>query len=110
MDEIIVRELQALERMVLNWKANYFSYATPDGNNEFLVEEFREEIDIYIAPYLRRLYQCEYLTKEEALEFLERCYDEVEALRLQIEELENPPVKPGLWRKIVESTKRVFHR
>ena len=48
--------------MVRNWKSNYLEYATPEGNNDFLLEEFQEEITTYMSPYLRRLYQCEYLT------------------------------------------------
>ena len=97
-----------MEEMVLNWKQNYLEYATPDGNNDFLVEEFQEEIATYISPYLRRLFQCEYLTDMEASEFLDSCYGQVDALRQSIQELENTPVKAGVWQEMILKTKVVW--
>ena len=75
MQENVRKELDALEQMVLNWKASYLGFATSDGNNEFLVEEFQEEISTYISPYLRRLYQCDYLTVDQAEKFMDQWYD-----------------------------------
>ncbi len=110
MKEMVRRELDALETMLSNWKANYLGFATSDGNNEFLVEEFQEEITTYISPYVRRLYQCNYLTSHEAEDFLNKCYLHVDDLRLKILELETPPEKPGFLRKFVECTRRVLQR
>jgi hypothetical protein len=110
MQDNVRKELDALEQMVLNWRASYLGFATSDGNNEFLIEEFQEEIATYISPYLRRLYQCEYLTVEEAEEFMDQCYDQVEVLRLQILELESPSGKQGVWQKVVENTRKVLQR
>jgi hypothetical protein len=108
MEDNIRQELEALEKMVLNWKANYLSFATPEGNNDFLVEEFQEEITTYMSPYLRRLFQCEYLTTQEAEEFLNHLYDQVDDLRRLIQEVETPPVKVGFWQKLVGKTKEVW--
>jgi hypothetical protein len=108
MEENVRQELDALEQMVLNWKANYLGFATPEGGNEFLFEEFQEEIATYISPYLRRLFQCEYLTAAEAEEFLDQCYNQVEDLRRLIQEQETPPVKQGLWHKLTVKTKEVW--
>jgi hypothetical protein len=105
MEENVRQELKALEQMVLNWKVNYLGFATPEGGNDFLVEEFHEEISTYMSPYLRRLYQCEYLTAEQAAEFLNRCYDEVEDLRARIREVEAPPEETGVWQKVVQETR-----
>ena len=110
MQENVRKELDTLEQMVFNWKANYLGFATSDGNNDFLLEEFHEEITTYISPYLRRLYQCEYLTVDEADEFLDYCYNQVEELRLQIQELENPPGKQGMVQRFIESTRKVLQR
>jgi hypothetical protein len=110
MEENVRKELDALEQMVFNWKANYLGFATSDGNNDFLVEEFREEISTYISPYMRRLYQCEYLSVEEADGFLDYCYTQVEELRLQIQELENPPAKPGILQKFIDNTRKVLQK
>ena len=110
MQDNVRKELDALEQMVLNWKASYLGFATSDGNNEFLLEEFHEEITTYISPYLRRLYQCDYLTVDEAEKFMDQCYDQVEVLRLQIQELESLPGKQGILQKFVENTKKVLQR
>ncbi len=110
MKENVRKELDAMEAMLVNWKANYISFATSDGNNEFLVEEFQEEITTYVSPYVRRLFQCSYITAEEAEVFLEHCYNQVDDLRQQIHNLENPPDQQGLFQKIVENTRRVLQR
>jgi hypothetical protein len=110
MQENVRKELDNLEQMVFNWKVNYLGFATSDGNNEFLLEEFHEEITTYISPYLRRLYQCEYLTVDEADEFLDYCYNQVEELRLQIQELENPPGRQGMLKKFIDNTRKVLQR
>jgi len=96
-----------MEQMVLNWKANYLGFATPDGNNDYLVEEFEEEISTYMSPYLRRLFQCEHLTQEQAGEFLDHCYGQVDDLRRLIQEVETPPVKQGFWQRVIGKTKEV---
>ncbi|MFA5110813.1 MAG: hypothetical protein WC443_05360 [Desulfobaccales bacterium] len=108
MEDNVRNELKAMEMMVLNWKRTYLGDATPDGNNDFLVEEFQEEITTYISPYLRRLFQCEHLTQPEAEEFLDSCYRQVDDLRRLIQELETPPVKPGVWQKLILKTKVVW--
>ncbi len=110
MQENVRKELDALEQMVLNWKASYLGFATPEGGNDFLVEEFQEEITTYISPYLRRLCQCEYITSGEAEEFMDHCYNQVDDLRHLIQEIEVPPGKQGLWQKFVENTRKVLQR
>lgn len=110
MQEMVRKELDAMEAMLVNWKANYLSFATSDGNNDFLVNEFQDEITTYVSPYVRRLYQCKYLTPEQAEEFMNHCYNQVDDLRLKIQELEKSPEEPGFMRKFVESTRRVLQR
>jgi hypothetical protein len=110
MEENVRKELDTLEQMVLNWKQCYLGDATPDGNNDFLVEEFQEEISTYVSPYIRRLFQCEYITADEAQEFLGFCDRQVEDLHNLIREVETPPVKPGIWQKVVQQTKIVWRR
>ena len=108
MEENVRQELDALEQMVFNWKQSYLGDATPDGNNDCLMEEFQEEITTYMSPYLRRLFQCEHLTAEEAEEFHNFCHSQVEDLRNLIrekeQEVEVPPAKPGIWQKVVQQT------
>lgn len=108
MEENVRKELDALEMMVFNWKQCYLGDATPEGNNDFLMEEFQEEITTYMSPYLRRLFQCDHLTQQEAAEFLDSCYSQVDDLRRLIREVETPPVKPGIWQKLILKTKVVW--
>jgi hypothetical protein len=114
MEENARKELDALEMMVFNWKQVYLADATPEGNNDCLVEEFQEEIETYMVPYLRRLFQCEHLTAEEAQEFLNLCHSQVEELRNLIREVEReaepPPAKPGIWQKVVQQTVTAWRR
>jgi hypothetical protein len=108
MEDNVRKELDDLEMMVLNWKRTYLGDATPEGNNDFLVEEFQEEITTYMSPYLRRLFQCNHLTQQEAGEFLDSCYSQVDDLRRLIRELETPPAKPGLLQKLILKTRVVW--
>ena len=110
MQDSVRKELDTLEQMVFNWKASYLGFATPEGGNDFLLEEFQEEIMTYISPYVRRLYECEYLSPGEAEEFMDHCYDQVEDLRRLMRELETPPVKQGAWQKFVENTRKVLQK
>jgi hypothetical protein len=110
MEENVRQELEALEMMVLNWKRSYLGDATPEGNNDFLLHEFQEEINTYVSPYLRRLFQCEHLSHAEAEEFLNACYDQVEVLRAEIRALETPPAKPGIWQKVVQQTRVAWRK
>lgn len=107
MEENVRKELDDLEMMVFNWKQCYLGDATPEGNNDYLVEEFQEEITTYMSPYLRRLFQCEHLTQQEAGEFLDSCYSQVDDLRRLIQELETPPMQPGIWQRLILKTKVV---
>jgi len=108
MKENVRQELEALEMMVFNWKRVYLGDATPEGNNDCLVEEFEEEIFTYMHPYLRRLYQCEHITAQKAEEFLSFCHSEVEDLRNLIrkmeQEAESPSAKLGIWQKVVQQS------
>jgi hypothetical protein len=118
MKENVRKELEDLQSMVFNWKQCHLGDATPDGNNDCLVEEFEEEIFTYMYPYLRRLFQCEHLTAGEAEEFLNFCHNEVEDLRNLIREKEQevereaepPPAKPGIWQRVVQQTVCTWRR
>jgi hypothetical protein len=80
MEENVRKELETLENMVLNWKRSYLGSATPEGGDEFLAEEFSEEISRHVSPYVRRLYENDHLTLPEAQGFLDLCQDHVEDL------------------------------
>jgi hypothetical protein len=80
MEDEVRKELETLKGMVLNWKRDYLGWAPPDGGGEFLARELAEEIGTHVFPYIRRMYECNYLTQSEVNEFLEGCYSQVEDL------------------------------
>ncbi len=88
MEENVRKELETLQGMVLNWKKNYLGWAPPDGGWEYLPREFLEEIETHISPYIRRMYECDYLSPSEIQEFMESCYMQVEDLRNTLGEME----------------------
>ena len=94
MEENVRKELETLKGMVLSWKREYLGWAPPDGGGEFLAQDFLEEIDSYVYPYVRRLYECNHLSGSEAKEFLDFCYSQVEDLRssLRVEEAEQSQI------------------
>jgi hypothetical protein len=96
MDEKVQKELKTLRGMVLNWKESHLRCA-PSQGGEFLVKDFLEEIETHVYPYVRRMYECDYLTQSEAKEFLDFCYDQVDNLRdsLMEAEAEQPDTKGG---------------
>jgi len=90
MEEGIYRELETIKGMVLTWKKSYLRWAPPTGDREYLVREFLEEIETHVYPYVRRLYECNYLSDAELDEFMMFCYSQVNDLRnaLQVTGLE----------------------
>ena len=97
METEVRKELETLQGMVLNWKRNYAGWAPPDGGGEFLARELAEEIENHVYPYVRRMYECNYLTQREVKEFLEGCYGQVEDLLKTLTEMEakQPSAKGG---------------
>lgn len=88
MEEEVRKELETLRGMVLTWKKSYLGEAPADGGGAFLAQEFLEEIETHVYPYVKRLYECNYLSQSEMREFLDFCYKEVEDLRSSLGQAE----------------------
>jgi len=88
MEANVRKELDALSGMLSNWKTGFLSWASPDGDNEYVLLEFREEIQTNIYPYVRRLFETNHLTDSEAKEFMIFCYGQVEDLCDQLRKVE----------------------
>ena len=84
MERNVCEELNVLKGMLDNWKTGFLSWASPDGDNEHVLLEFAEEIQIHIYPYVKRLFETDYLTQVEAKEFMNYCFGQVEDLRVQL--------------------------
>jgi hypothetical protein len=81
MDPKVTEELRILETMVLNWKRDYLSMTSGEGDDEFLADDFQEEVTRHVSQFVRRLYENNHLSLSEANEFLDTCYGHVEDLR-----------------------------
>src|SRR4030067_3740111 len=92
MEENVRKELETLKGMVLNWKKDYLGWAPPDGGWEYLPRGLLEEIETHISPYIRRMYECDYLRPSEVREFMESCYLQVEDLRNKLGGIEEGQV------------------
>ncbi len=88
MEENVRKELDALKGMLHNWKSGFISWASPDGDNDYVFLEFTEDIQTNIYPYVRRLVETNYLSASEAKEFMNYCFGQVEDLRRQLMEVE----------------------
>ena len=88
MEENVVKELDTLKMMLSNWKRGFLSWASPDGDNEYVLLEFNEEINSQVYPYVTRLLEAQHLSQSEAKEFMDYCYNQVEDLRDQLNKVE----------------------
>ncbi len=88
MEENVIKELDTLKGMLHNWKKGYLSWASPDGDNEYVLLEFREELEQQLYPYVMRLRETEHLNASEVKEFMDYCYSQVEDLRDQLSKVE----------------------
>lgn len=88
MEENVIKELDTLKGMMLNWKKGFMSWASPDGDNDYVLLEFTEEIQQQVYPYVTRLREMKHLSDSEAKEFMDYCYIQVEDLRDQLKKVE----------------------
>jgi len=88
MEENVIKELDTLKGMLHNWKKGYLSWASPDGDNDYVLEEFNEEISNTLYPFVTRLLEAKHLNQSEAKEFMNYCYSQVEDLRDQLSKVE----------------------
>jgi len=85
-EEIGQAELETLKMMISNWRRGYETWLTP-GDNEYVFEEFMEDIQKHLAPYVERLLQTEYWTNKEGREFSEYILNQLEELKGKANEL-----------------------
>jgi len=81
MEAEVQKELETLKGMVLAWKKSYLGLASPEGGDEYLADDLVGEIEMHVYPFVRRLYECNYLSPSEVNEFLDFCYNQAEELR-----------------------------
>ena len=110
MEENVVKELETLKIMVLRWKKSYLGWVPDDGEGDYLLEEFSDEISTHISPLIQRLFQNDYLTWSEAQEFLEYCYSQVDEVSQAMEEAKRKQQKKACEHKLVEYSSYSWRR
>ncbi|PIP35034.1 MAG: hypothetical protein COX20_13615 [Desulfobacterales bacterium CG23_combo_of_CG06-09_8_20_14_all_52_9] len=88
MEENVIKELDTLKGMLNNWKRGFLSWVAPDGGNDYVLQEFSEDIQMHVYPYVTRLLEAKHLSHPEATEFMDYCYSQVEDLRDQLSKVE----------------------
>ena len=96
MEENVKKELDTIKEMVLRWRKSYLGWATSDGGNDYLIEEFSEEISTHVSPLVRRLWESNHLSLPEHHEFMESCYNQLNELRDLIKEKEAETQQPKI--------------
>ena len=102
MEANVIKELEDLKSMVLRWKRSYLGWVPDDGEGEYLLEEFSEEISRHISPFANRLFQNDHLTWSETQEFLNYCYSQVEEVREAVEQANSKQREKASEHKLVE--------
>ena len=99
MKENVKKELDTIKTMVLRWQKSYLGWATSDRGNEYLLEEFSEEISRHVSPLVRRLYENQFISLSEHHEFMESCYSQINELSdlIKEKEAEYKQPKKGIW-------------
>lgn len=99
MEENVKKELDTIKAMVLRWQKSFLGWATSDGGNDYLIEEFSEEISVYVSPLVRRLYESNHLSLFEHHEFMESCYNQLNELGdlIKIKEADAKQPQKGIW-------------
>jgi hypothetical protein len=74
-----VEELETLRNVVLAWRADYFQSAPAQGGEDylFLCQDFSDEIEEYVYPYVRRMLGTDHIDQDQAREFLDFCFRQV---------------------------------
>jgi len=88
MEENVTEELDTLKGMLNNWKRGFLTWASPDGDNDYVLQEFSEDIQMHVYPYVTSLRAMKHLSDPEATKFMDYCFSQVEDLRDQLSKVE----------------------
>ena len=79
--EDLKKELDDLKQMARNWKRGYETWMEEGEDNEYVFLEFLQEIHDVAFPYIKRLYETEYIEEGEMRELVQYFLDQVEELK-----------------------------
>jgi len=78
MEENVKKEMNDLKMIVKNWTLSYLKQASV--GDTFLLDDFNDEIQTHLYPYIARLRETEYITLVEEVEFwnyVHSCFNEL---------------------------------
>ena len=78
--EMGLEELNTLKMMISNWRRGYESWLTP-GDNDYVFEDFIEDVNLQMMPYVRRLTSTDYWTEEDVAELTAHVMKELNCLK-----------------------------
>lgn len=81
MEESVKKEVESLKLMARNWKEGFKTWLTPGEDNSYVYQEFIEEIETILLPYVGRLVETKHLTPAEAKGLVEYYLAQVEDLK-----------------------------
>ena len=89
MEDLVRKEVETLKLMMSNWRRGFLTWHEPGVSNDYILQEFHEEITDQLLPYVSRLLHSEHLTHQEATELMDQCYAEIGILKKELEVLDN---------------------
>lgn len=93
----MVKEVKTLMKMAVNWRKGYETWLTPDDDNDYVYQEFADEIVMHLLPYVNRLVETDYLSESDAKALVLFFFEQIEYLKQLSKEMasDHPPV--SLW-------------
>jgi len=65
MEDNVKKEIEVIKSMIDNWEKSYLLQAIKDGDNEYLIEDFVEEINTHVMSYIHSFYTKEFISMSE---------------------------------------------
>lgn len=81
MESNTLKEINTLKQMARNWARGYKTWIVPGDDNDYVYQEFLDEIHTHLAPYVNRLLKMEYLTPGEAEDIIKYFVEQMLELR-----------------------------
>jgi len=91
MEENVTKELDCLKQMVINWRQGYLEWVEPGEDNSWIVQELKDEIQEYMAPYIRRFRDLAYITHSEEAKFWQEVLVLVDCFEDEIKLIKKEP-------------------
>jgi hypothetical protein len=83
----MIQEIKDLMKMAINWRRGYETWLTPDGDNDYVYQEFLDEIQEKLLPYVNRLVEVGSISTRDASALVQFYVEQIEYLKEKSDEL-----------------------